>query len=170
VQNDELPEDLIDLNPYHTTPTLLDRDLVLYDSRVIMEYIDERFPHPPLMPVDPVSRAQVRLALYRVEKDWYTMAEQCENATDRKQIAQTRKALQESLLSSADVFAASRFFLSDEFSLVDASLSPLLWRLPVYGVELTGSSSQPIRKYMDDIFSRRSFKESLTETELEMRQ
>ena len=91
VQNDELPEDLLDLNPYHSTPTLLDRELVLYDSRVIMEYIDERFPHPPLMPVDPVSRAQVRLALYRVEKDWYSLAEQYEKATDKKQAAQVRK-------------------------------------------------------------------------------
>ena len=81
VRGDDLPEDLLDLNPYHTTPTLVDRDLVLYDSRVIMEYLDERFPHPPLMPVDPVSRAQVRLALFRVEKDWYTMAEQCQEAT-----------------------------------------------------------------------------------------
>jgi len=145
VQDDDLPEDLLDLNPYHSTPTLLDRDLVLYDSRVIMEYIDERFPHPPLMPVDPVSRAQVRLALYRVEKDWYTMAEQCKKATDRKQIAQTRKVLQESLLSSAEVFAARRYFLSDEFSLVDASVAPLLWRLPVYGIELNGNGAQPIR-------------------------
>ena len=170
VEGDDLPEDLIDLNPYHTTPTLLDRDLVLYDSRVIMEYIDERFPHPPLMPVDPVSRAQVRLALYRIEKDWYTMAEQCEKPADRKQANQARKILHESLLSSAEVFAARRFFLSDEFSLVDASIAPLLWRLPVYGIELNGSGAQPIRKYMDDIFSRRSFRESLTETELEMRQ
>jgi stringent starvation protein A len=170
VQNDELPEDLLDLNPYHSTPTLLDRELVLYDSRVIMEYIDERFPHPPLMPVDPVSRAQVRLALYRVEKDWYTLADQCEKATDKKQAAQVRKQLQESLLSSADVFAAKRFFLSDEYSLVDASVAPLLWRLPVYGIELNGSAAQPIRRYMDSMFARRSFKESLTDVELEMRQ
>ena len=122
------------------------------------------------MPVDPVSRAQVRLALYRVEKDWYLMAEQCANATDRKQAIQARKVLQESLLSSADLFAVKRYFLSDEFSLVDASIAPLLWRLPVYGIELIGSGAQPIRKYMDGIFARRSFRESLTETELEMRQ
>jgi RNA polymerase-associated protein len=125
VENDELPEDLLDLNPYHSTPTLLDRELVLYDSRVIMEYIDERFPHPPLMPVDPVSRAQVRLALYRVEKDWYSLAEQLDKATDKKQAAQVRKILQESLLSSADVFAAKRFFLSDEYSLVDTASSSM---------------------------------------------
>jgi RNA polymerase-associated protein len=122
------------------------------------------------MPVDPVSRAQVRLALYRVEKDWYTLAEQFDKATDKKQAAQVRKMLQESLLSSADVFAAKRYFLSDEFSLVDASVAPLLWRLPVYGIELNGSGAQPIRRYMDAMFARRSFKESLTDVELEMRQ
>jgi RNA polymerase-associated protein len=170
VLHDELPEDLLDLNPYHSTPTLIDRDLVLYDSRVIMEYIDERFPHPPLMPVDPVSRAQVRLALYRVERDWYTLAEQLERATDKKQGGQVRRMLQESLLSSADVFAAKRFFLSDEFSLVDASVAPLLWRLSAYGIELSGGAAQPIKRYMDGMFARRSFKESLTDVELEMRQ
>jgi stringent starvation protein A len=165
------PEDLLDINPYHSVPTLVDRDLVLYDSRVIMEYLDERFPHPPLMPVDPVSRAQVRLALYRIEKDWYTNAEQLgDPAADRKQATQARKILQESLLSSSDVFAARKYFLSDEFSLVDASIAPVLWRLPAYGIELKGSGSQPIRRYMDFIFARRSFQESLTEAELEMRQ
>lgn len=170
VEGDTLPEDLQDLNPYNSTPTLLDRDLVLYDSRVIMEYLDERFPHPPLMPVDPVSRAQVRLALFRVEKDWYTMAAECDPQADRKPNAQARKQLKESLLSSADVFAVKRFFLSDEFSLVDASVAALLWRLPVYGIELTGPAAQPIRRYMDAIFARRSFRDSLTEAELEMRQ
>lgn len=170
VINGVLPEDLLDINPYHSTPTLVDRELVLYDARVIMEYIDERFPHPPLMPVDPVSRAQVRLALYRIEKDWYGMAEQCEKATDRKQIAQTRKVLQESLLSSEAVFAVKRYFMTDEFSLLDASVAPLLWRLPVYGVELKGSGGQRIRKYMNNIFGRRSFRDSLTELEMEMQQ
>lgn len=164
------PEDLLDLNPYNSLPTLIDRDLVLYDARVIIDYIDERFPHPPLMPVDPVSRAQVRLALYRVEKDWYSLAEQLDKAADKKQAAQVRKMLQESLVSSADVFAAKRFFLSDEFSLVDASVAPLLWRLPAYGIELNGNTAQPIRRYMDGMFARRSFKESLTDAELEMRQ
>ena len=85
VQGGNLPEDLLDLNPYHTVPTLVDRDLVLYDSRVIIEYLDERFPHPPLMPVDPVARAQFRLALYRIERDWYTLAQQIDDVADRKQ-------------------------------------------------------------------------------------
>lgn len=169
VEDGQLPEDLLDLNPYHSVPTLVDRDLVLYDSRVIIEYLDERFPHPPLMPVDPVSRAHVRLALFRIEKDWYSVAGQINSTTDRKQANQLRKILQESLVSSAEVFAARRFFLSDEFTLVDASITPLLWRLPVYGIELSGTGAQPVRKYMDSMFARRSFRESLTDAEREMR-
>jgi RNA polymerase-associated protein len=164
------PEDLLDINPYHSVPTLVDRDLGLYDSRVICEYLDERFPHPPLMPVDPVARAQVRLALYRIEKDWFPLVEQLQRVTDKKQSAQLRKVLQEGLLSSAAVFAAKRFFLSDEFSLVDASLAPLLWRLPAVGINLTGSAAQPIRRYMDFVFARPSFQESLTDQERELRQ
>jgi stringent starvation protein A len=164
------PEDLLDINPYHSVPTLVDRDLVLYDSRVICEYIDERFPHPPLMPVDPVSRAQFRLALHRIEKDWFPLAEQLQRGGDRKQSGPQRKQLQEGLLSSAEVFAAKRFFLSDEFSLVDASLAPLLWRLPAFGIELAGGPAQPIRRYMDFIFARRAFQDSLTDQEQEMRQ
>ncbi|MCB1598189.1 MAG: glutathione S-transferase N-terminal domain-containing protein [Gammaproteobacteria bacterium] len=170
VDGPDLPEDLLDINPYHSVPTLVDRGLVLYDSRVIMEYLDERFPHPPLMPVDPVSRAHVRLALYRVERDWYGVVDQIERATDKKQATQARKILQESLLSSAEIFAAKKFFLNDEFSLVDASISPVLWRLPVLGIELNGNAAQPIRRYMDRIFATRSFRESLTEAEREMRQ
>ncbi|TDJ47160.1 MAG: stringent starvation protein A [Gammaproteobacteria bacterium] len=168
VEGSDLPEDLLDLNPYHSVPTLVDRDLVLYDSRVIIEYLDERFPHPPLMPVDPVTRAQFRLALYRIEKDWYTLADQLEAASDGKQVVRVRKILEESIVSSAEVFSAKKFFLSDEFSLVDCSIAPILWRLDTYGIELP-ESAQPIRDYMDEVFSRRAFQESLTELEQEMR-
>jgi len=169
VDGPDLPEDLLDLNPYHSVPTLVDRELVLYDSRVIIEYLDERFPHPPLMPVDPVTRAQFRLALYRIEKDWYSLADELERAPDNKQVARTRKILEESIVASAEVFMAKRFFLSDDFSLVDCSIAPILWRLPVYGINL-GESAEPIRRYMDEVFSRRSFQESLTEFEHEMHQ
>ena len=169
VDGPDLPEDLLDLNPYHSVPTLIDRDLVLYDSRVIIEYLDERFPHPPLMPVDPVTRAQFRLALYRIEKDWYSLAEQLEAAADNKQAARIRKILSESISASAEVFSAKKFFLSDDFSLVDASIAPVLWRLPSYGIDLKGPA-QSILNYMDEVFSRRSFQDSLTELEHEMRQ
>ena len=164
----ELPEDLMDLNPYHTVPTLVDRDLTLYDSRVIIEYLDERFPHPPLMPVDPVTRAQFRLALFRIETDWYRLAEEAETSPDGRLTSKSRKMLRESILQSTDLFGARPYFLSEEFSLVDASIAPILWRLPVYGIEL-GSQAEPIEKYMKRLFARRSFQHSLTELEQEMR-
>lgn len=168
VMGSELPEDLMDLNPYHTVPTLVDRDLTLYDSRVIIEYLDERFPHPPLMPVDPVMRAQFRLALFRIETDWYSIAEESEVAADGKLSSKSRKLLRESILQSTELFGAKPYFLSDEFSLVDATIAPILWRLPVYGIEL-GNEAGAIEDYMKRVFARRSFQQSLTELEQEMR-
>ena len=168
VSGPDLPEDLMDLNPYHTVPTLVDRDLTLYDSRVIIEYLDERFPHPPLMPVDPVTRAQFRLALFRIEKDWYAIAEEAESSNDGKLGTKSRKMLRESILQSAELFGARPYFLSEEFSLVDCTIAPLLWRLPVYGIDL-GAGADPIEAYMNRVFARRSFQQSLTELEQEMR-
>ncbi|MCH8895305.1 MAG: glutathione S-transferase N-terminal domain-containing protein [Proteobacteria bacterium] len=168
VEGPELPEDLLDLNPYHSLPTLVDRDLVLYDSRVIIEYLDERFPHPPLMPVDPVSRAQFRLALFRIEKDWYELADKIESSGDTKSANQARKQLKESLLSSGEIFATKPFFISDDFSLVDCTVAPILWRLQHFGIELPGNV-RAIQQYMDRIFSRPSFQASLSELEQEMR-
>jgi RNA polymerase-associated protein len=167
VLGNELPEDLMDLNPYHSVPTLVDRDLTLYDSRVIIEYLDERFPHPPLMPVDPVMRAQFRLALFRIETDWYSLAEEAE-VGDGKLSSKSRKLLRESILQSTELFGARPYFLSEEFSLVDASIAPILWRLPFYGIEL-GSQAEPIEAYMKRLFARPSFRQSLTELEQEMR-
>jgi len=164
----KLPEDLLDLNPYHSVPTLVDRDLVLYDSRVIMDYLDERFPHPPLMPIDPVTRAQFRVALYRVERDWYGLAQDIELDRESKSAAHSRKILCEAICASAEVFKAKPFFLSDEFSLVDASIAPILWRLPHYGIELP-HQAQPIVKYMNSIFARATFRSCLSVAEREMR-
>jgi RNA polymerase-associated protein len=161
-----LPEDLIDLNPYQSVPTLIDRELVLYDPQVIMEYLDERFPHPPLMPVDPVSRARSRLALYRIEKDWYSLLAEFDKG--EKAAAKARKTLRDSLAASAEVFSAKPFFLSDEFSLVDASIAPILWRLDHYRIELP-AQAKPVLQYGDRLFKRDSFKASLTEAEKEMR-
>ncbi|MEC9375859.1 MAG: glutathione S-transferase N-terminal domain-containing protein [Pseudomonadota bacterium] len=168
VDRANLPEDLLDLNPYQSLPTLVDRDLVLYDSRVIIEYLDERFPHPPLMPVDPVTRAQFRLALFRIEQDWYTQAKAIDDASDRRQSTRARKILLESILSSTDIFDLKKYFLSDEFSLVDCTIAPVLWRLQHFGIELDDSAA-PIFRYMDEVFSRPSFHESLSELEQEMR-
>ena len=136
---------------------------------MIIEYLDERFPHPPLMPVDPVTRAQFRLALYRIERDWYGLAAEIEDARDRKAANTARKILRESILASAEVFKAKPFFLSEEFSLVDCSIAPILWRLPAFGISLP-SRAKPIRNYMDEVFSRPSFQASLTEVEQEIRQ
>ncbi|HSN72495.1 MAG TPA: glutathione S-transferase N-terminal domain-containing protein [Steroidobacteraceae bacterium] len=168
VDASHLPEDLLDLNPYHSAPTLVDRDLVLYDSRVIIEYLDERFPHPPLMPVDPVTRAQFRLALFRVEKDWYDLVPEIESEAERRGGQRARKMLRDSVLASADVFRARTYFLSDEFSLVDATIAPILWRLPHWGIELP-AQAQPIERYANLVFSRPAFFLSLSDVEREMR-
>ena len=167
VDNSHKSEDLIDLNPYNSVPTLVDRELVLYDPRAIMEYLDERFPHPPLMPVDPVSRARTRLALYRIEQDWYELTQALESRGE-KTSSKARKLLRESLTASAEVFAAKPFFLSDEFSLVDASIAPILWRLEHYKVELP-RQAKVVLDYADRMFERESFQASLSEAEREMR-
>ncbi len=167
VKADAPSEDLLDLNPYQTVPTLVDRELVLYEPRIIIEYLDERFPHPPLMPVDPVSRARFRLALYRVETDLYAQLPALEEGTPSK-VRKARKILRENLTASAEVFAARPFFLSDEFSLVDCTLAPILWRLPHYGVELPRQAA-PVREYAERLFEREAFQKSLSDQERDMR-
>lgn len=168
VEKDKLPEDLLDLNPYHSVPTLVDRELVLYNSQVIIEYLDERFPHPPLMPVDPVSRAKTRLALHRIDQDWYSQVQILESG-DAKKVDKARKILRESLISSTEVFAFKPFFLSDDFSLVDCAIAPLLWRLPHYGIELPAARTSHIADYAERVFERETFKSSLTDIEEDMR-
>ncbi|GAA5218894.1 stringent starvation protein SspA [Corallincola platygyrae] len=165
VDPSHLPEELIEYNPYNTVPTLVDRELVLYNARIIMEYLDERFPHPPLMPVYPVARGNSRLMMHRIEQDWYTLVDKIVAGEDADA---ARKELSDSLLALAPVFAESPYFLSEEFSLVDCYLAPLLWRLPQLGIELTGRGAKEIKSYMTRVFDRDSFQASLTETEREM--
>lgn len=167
IDQNNKPEDLSELNPYNSVPTLVDRDLVLYDSRVIMEYFDERFPHPPLMPVDPVSRSKSRLALFHIEKDWYGPIDSILHGNDAEK-EQAKKILEDSLVSSIEIFSVKPYFLSDEFSLVDCSIAPLLWRLPSLGINLP-AEAKPIVEYSNRVFDRPSFRSSLTEEELEMR-
>ncbi len=166
IDPDNIPKDLLDLNPYGNAPTLVDRDLVLYESRLILEYLDERYPHPPLLAVDPVNRATTRLYTYRVEKDWYSKANII--ISESKGIVKARKELTESLVNSTPIFEVKPFFMSDTFSLVDAYLGPLLWRLPSLGVKLP-ASAQPLIDYAERLFQREAFIESLTEDEKEMR-
>ena len=168
VTSGNLPEDLLDLNPYHSLPTLVDRDLVLYDSRVIMEYLDERFPHPPLMPVDPLARAKTRLALYRIERDWYPAAQAIDDEPDKKLRPRLRQVLRDTIVQSAELFKVRPFFLSSEYSMVDATIAPILWRLPHYEIELP-TQAAPILKYAEMIFARPGFRRTLSVAEQEMR-
>jgi len=167
VSNDEsAAADLAELNPYNETPTLVDRDLLLHDAGVINDYLDERYPHPPLMPVDPVSRARLRLIHHRVIRDWYPMVEEIENASAAK-ADKARQQLKESIVAANDLFKHSDFMLSDELSLVDCTLAPLFWRLPVYGIDL-GKPGSSVQGYIQRLISRRSFRVSLTRAEREM--
>lgn len=168
VEEGNTPEDLIDLNPYNTVPTLVDRDLVLYDSRIIMEYLDERFPHPPLMPVDPVSRATSKLYMYRIDRDMYSIVDEFEAGCDARTATKLRKTLRESLIMLSPIFEQKPFFMSEEFSLVDCYMAPLLWRLPKYGIEIP-TSAKALNAYAARLFERDSFRHSLTEAEREMR-
>ncbi|AJI94889.1 stringent starvation protein SspA [Yersinia ruckeri] len=168
VEMDNLPQDLIDLNPYQTVPTLVDRELTLYESRIIMEYLDERFPHPPLMPVYPVARGESRLMMLRIEKNWYSLMYKIEQKSGQE-AESARRQLREELLAIAPIFAQTPYFMSEEFSLVDCYLAPLLWRLPELGIELTGTGSKELKGYMTRVFERDAFLASLTEAEREMR-
>ncbi len=163
------PEELADLNPYNTLPTLVDRDLSLYESKVIMEYLDERFPHPPLLPVYPVARAQSRLWMYRLERDWAPLVDTILHSRNKEQIARARKDLKDSLLAIAPIFSEMPFFMSEEFTIVDCCLAPILWRLQLMEVDLgKGKQAQPLLSYMERLFAREPFRASLTEFEREM--
>ncbi len=167
IDSNNKPEELWELNPYGNVPTLLDRELVLYTSRIIMEYLDERFPHPPLMAVYPVARGQSRLMIERIETDWYSLVKKVEANNEESSAARTE--LRESILSIAPVFAETDYFMSEEFSLVDCVLAPLLWRLPKLGIDLIGQGSKEVKGYMSRVFDRESFQASLTDLEREMR-
>ena len=157
---ERIREDLLDLNPYGTVPTLIDRDLILYDTRIILEYLDERFPHPPLMPVDPASRARFRLAMMRMERDWYPIAAALMERPDSATRMELANRLRTSLEETQRLFAQPPYFLGQEFSLVDVTMAPLLWRLPQCGIEWT-HSLDPLREYANRAFARPAFGHSL---------
>jgi stringent starvation protein A len=161
------PEDLHDLNPYGTLLTLVDRDLALYDAQIMMEYLDERFPHPPLMPVDPVARANNRQFRYRVVRDLYQWAD---SLVGENEIAagSARKVVRDTLTAVAPSFHHCQFFMSNEYSLVDCTLAPLLWRLPAYGIKLP-PQAKPVLRYAEAVYERSAFKGSLSEMERELR-
>lgn len=163
------PEDLADLNPYNTLPTLVDRELSLFETKVMMEYLDERFPHPPLLPAYPVARALIRQYAYRVERDWSVLVDIVVHDKNAEKVALARKSLRERLISIAPIFSDKPFFMSDEFSIVDAMLAPILWRLPIMGIELPEKPCKPLFNYMSRLFAREAFVLSLSDAEKNMR-
>ncbi|MFA5632110.1 MAG: glutathione S-transferase N-terminal domain-containing protein [Porticoccaceae bacterium] len=165
-----VPEEVLEFNPYGTLPMLVDRDLALYESKVMMEYLDERFPHPPLLPVYPVARALSRQFMYRVEKDWCVDVQTILNSGDNKEVERARKSLRENLMAVAPIFAEMPYFMNEEFTLVDCCLAPLLWRLEILGVKLPNSrQTKPMLTYMQTLFERPAFRLSLSDQEREMR-
>ena len=158
-------EDLLSLNPYGTTPTLIDRDLILYEPRIIMEYLDERFPHPPLLPVYPVLRAEARKMLYRIEQDWYCLMHKINAGDD---VSDSREKLLASMVNLEPIFADKEYFLNEDFSLLDCSLGPLLWRFPKLGIYIP-ETAKALHDYMQRIFMRDSFQRSLSDVERQLR-
>lgn len=154
-------ENLLAMNPRGSIPTMVDRDLVLYDSRIIMEYLDERFPHPPLHPMDPVAKARARMLMHRIDQDWIQLLDEIEKSPNNPK---AKKQLRDSLIAAASVFAAKRYFLSDDFSLVDCTLAPLLWRLPALGIDIPRHAGA-ITDYAKRLFERTAFRASLSEQE-----
>ena len=166
-----LPEEILSVNPYSSLPTLLDRDLVLYESTVIMEYLDERFPHPPLLPVYPVARATSRLLMFRVREDWCSKVDLLLSGKGREAaVTKARREFVESLINLAPIFNEKPFFMSEEFTLVDCCVAPILWRLKLLGINLPERASRPLTRYMQRVFDRDAFRASLSEAELEMRE
>jgi len=160
------PQDLLDLNPYNSLPTLVDRELTLYDTSVVCEYLDERYPHPPLMPIDPLSRARLRLAAVRIERDWLPEVEHIKAGGRPAETA--RKRLREHLLTALPLFKVSKFFLNPEMSLADCLVAPIVWRLSSLGVEL-GREGKPILDYGERLFHSQGYVRSLTPEEKALR-
>lgn len=160
-------DDLAELNPYADTPTLVDRDIKLYGPSVILSYLDERYPHPPLMPIDPISRARLRLAHYRIERDWYSLADQIVATKQEKVKTRLVRELRESITAADDMFGVSKFLLNEELSLIDCHLVPFMWRLPKLGVNISRNASN-VQAYVDRMIERPAFKSSLTEAEKQL--
>ena len=161
------PEDISVMNPYGQVPILVERDLILYESNIINEYIDERFPHPQLMPADPVQRGRARLLLFNFERELFVHVEALEKQ-DAKKIDKARVLVRDRLAQLAPVVTKNKFMLGEDFSMIDVALAPLLWRLDYYGIELPKTAA-PVQKYAERIFSRPAFFEALTPPEKIMR-
>jgi len=161
--------ELLETNPYGEVPALADRDLALFEPTVLLEYLEERYPHPPLLPSYPLARANIRLLMHRIQRDWCASADRIADFREDEAVReQMRQALARSLSDTAPVFAGKAFFLSDEATLADCCLLPLLWRLPALGIELP-RSAKPLLDYMERAFARPAFQASLSSHERAMR-
>lgn len=160
------PEDIAVINPYNRVPVLVDRDLILYDSNIINEYIDERFPHPQLMPPDPIMRARARQLLHTVELELFSHIEPLEKNV--KTADKSRQHLRDRLTELTAIFSKQKYMLGEEFSMLDVAIAPLLWRIDHYGIDLPKSAA-PLLKYAERIFSRQGFIDALTPSEKVMR-
>jgi len=163
--------EILEVSPYSTLPVLVDRDVCLYDSVTLMEYLDERFPHPPLLPVYPVARANIRLYIKRIANDWCsifdTLIDEKLKPAEEKKLKTRLKSL---IVGTNPIFKEKPFFMNDEFSLVDCCIAPILWRLPQVGIEIPNDSkNKPVNEYMKKVFTREAFINSLTELEMEIR-
>lgn len=160
-------EDVAAMNPYNKVPVLVERDLILYEANIINEYIDERFPHPQLMPPDPVMRARARLFLHRFEQDLFCHIEAVEHGP-QKVADKARQAIRDNLTQISPVFTKQKFMLGDEFSMLDVAIAPMLWRLELYGIQM-GKDAAPLMKYAERLFSRPAYIEAMTPAEKAMR-
>jgi stringent starvation protein A len=161
------PEDIAVMNPYNRVPILVERDLILYESNIINEYIDERFPHPQLMPADPVLRARARLFLYRFEAELFSQVQHLEVGA-HKHSDKARHIIRENLVQISPVFVKQKFMLGDEFSMLDVAIAPLLWRLEHYQIAMPKQAA-PLLKYAERLFTRQAFIDSMTPSEKAMR-
>jgi RNA polymerase-associated protein len=161
------PEDISVMNPYGQVPVLVERDLILYESNIINEYIDERFPHPQLMPADPVQRARARLLLLNFEREVFIHVEALEKQ-DPKKVDKARAIVRDQLSQLAPVVTKSKYMMGEDFTMIDVALAPLLWRLDHYGIEMPKAAA-PVLKYAERIFARPAFFEALTPSEKVMR-
>jgi RNA polymerase-associated protein len=169
VPQGQCPARLAELNPYGSVPTLVDRDLCLYEPTVVLEYLEERYPHPSLLPAYPIARANCRLLMYRIQRDWCVLVDRILDPRQTTTVhAQARKELRESLTGVSALFAEKPFFLSDDMTLVDCCLLPVLWRLPLLEIDLP-RPAKPLLDYMDRAFTRAGFIASLSSVERDMR-
>jgi len=159
-------EDIAAINPYNKVPVLIERDLILYEANIINEYIDERFPHPQLMPPDPVMRGRARLFLHRFEQELYSQVDAIEQGG--KAAEKPRAIIRDNLTQLAQILTRQKFLLGDEFSMLDVAIAPLLWRLEHYGIQM-GKDAAPLMKYAERLFSRQGFIDALTPSERAMR-